>query len=98
MFNRIIVDQGGRIVDYRPIQPFGYLGKLASDPNIKLNGQSGSKQVPFGVLEVKKENALLKTSLAGLLVAYRLTLASSELVGSNGDVHGCFHLMAEEES
>ena len=30
-------------------RPFGYLGKLANDPNIKLNGQSGSIKVPFGV-------------------------------------------------
>ena len=49
LVNRIIVDPDGRIVDYELNRPFGYLSKLANDPNIKLNGQSGSKQVPFGV-------------------------------------------------
>ena len=44
-----MVDPDGKIVDYELNKPFGYLGRLANDPNIKLNGQSGSKQVPFGV-------------------------------------------------
>ncbi len=50
LINRIIADPDGRIVGYELNRPFGYLGKLASDPNIKLNGQSGSNQVSFGVL------------------------------------------------
>ena len=29
---------------------FGFLSKLVNDPTINLNGQSGSKQVPFWVL------------------------------------------------
>jgi len=49
LINRIIVDPDGRMVDYELNRPFGYLEKLASDPNITLNGKSGSKQVPFGV-------------------------------------------------
>jgi len=55
LINRIIVDPDGRIVDYELNRPFGYLSKLVNDPTIKLNGQSGSKQVPFGVLEVEVE-------------------------------------------
>ena len=50
MVNRIIVDPDGKIVDYELNRPFGYLSKLAADPTITLNGQSGSKQVLFGVL------------------------------------------------
>ena len=49
LINRIIADPDGRIVDYELNRPFGYLSKLATNPNIELNGQSGSKQVPFGV-------------------------------------------------
>jgi hypothetical protein len=52
LINRIIVDPDGQIIDYELNRPFGYLERLANDPNINLNGQSGSKQVPFGVLEV----------------------------------------------
>lgn len=47
--NRIIVDPDGCIVDHELNRLFGYLRKLADDPNIKLKGPSGSKQVPFGV-------------------------------------------------
>ena len=57
LVNRIIVDPDGRIVGYELNRPFGYLSYLANDPNIELNGQSGSKQVPFGVLEVENKKA-----------------------------------------
>ncbi|MGW8179269.1 MAG: hypothetical protein ACWGQW_10990 [bacterium] len=49
LLNRIMVDPDGQIVDYELKRPFDYLSKLANNPTIKLNGQSGSKQVPFGV-------------------------------------------------
>ena len=62
LVNRIIVDPDGRIVDYQLNRPFGYLRKLVNDPTIELNGQSGSKQVPFGVLEV--ENKIAPSELA----------------------------------
>jgi hypothetical protein len=62
VFNRIIVDPDGRSVDYELNWPFGYLSKLADDPNIKLNGQSGSKQVPFGV---QIQNTRVRPSNAG---------------------------------
>ena len=62
LVNRIIVDPDGKIVDYELNRPFGYLSKLVNDPTIELNGQSGSKQVPFGVLEV--ENKIAPSELA----------------------------------
>jgi hypothetical protein len=49
MISRLIVDPDGRILDYKLNRPFGYLGKLASDPSINLNGQGGSSKVLFGV-------------------------------------------------
>jgi len=57
LISRIIVDPDGQVVDYELNRPFGYLGKLTNDPAINFNGQSGSKQVLFGVLEVEKEKA-----------------------------------------
>jgi len=49
MISRLVVDPDGRILDYKLNRPFGYLGKLASDPSINLNGQGGSSKVLFGV-------------------------------------------------
>jgi hypothetical protein len=49
LINRIIVDQGGRIIDFELNKPFGYLKRLVSDPTINLNGKSGSRHVPPGV-------------------------------------------------
>jgi hypothetical protein len=52
LINQIIVVQDARIVDFKLNRPFGYQNELATDPKIKLKGQGGSKQVPFGVQEV----------------------------------------------
>jgi hypothetical protein len=66
LVNRIIVDPDGRIVDYQLNRPFGYLRKLVNDPTIELNGQSGSKQVPFGVLS---QNTRVQPDDVGLFLS-----------------------------
>ena len=78
MVNRIIVDPDGRIVDYELNRPFGYLSKLANDPNIELNGQSGSKQVPFGV---QIQNTRVRPSNAGPFLS-KLRFESREKVAT----------------
>ena len=48
-----IKDQNGKVVDYVLNKPFGCLTERVDDLTIELSGKSGSKQVPFGVLEEK---------------------------------------------
>jgi len=51
------------------------INRIIVDPNTELNGQSGSKQVSFGVLEVEQEKTRKKWLRRGFIFPCILRIA-----------------------